>query len=61
MSKDKLGFDGKCQAMKNQVLHLGKLVRKFPGDPVIYCKFNKIKKDFKKLLKKNRREAKENY
>ena len=48
--KHKLGFDKECSAMKNHVLHLGKLVSKYPRDPHIYGHFISEKKKFKKLV-----------
>ena len=43
---NKLGFDKDCKFLKNKTLQLGKLVNKFPGDPVIYGKFLSSKKQF---------------
>jgi hypothetical protein len=57
--KDKLGFDGHCRNLKNKVLSLGNLVQKFPSDPVIYGNFQKTKKEFKRIVKKKHREARE--
>ena len=57
-NKDKLGFDGQCRKLKNEVLHLGKLVSKFPKDPLIHGKFISTKKAFKKLVKKKNWDAK---
>ncbi len=56
--QDKLGFDSECRQQKNQVLHLGKLVVKFPKDPVVYGQFITAKKSFKKLVKMKNWKAK---
>ncbi len=48
---NKVGFDYECKALKNYTLSLGKLVQKYPKDPIIYGKFISTKKLFKKTVK----------
>lgn len=57
-SQDKLGFDGQCRNLKNRVLHLGNLVKKYPKDPIIYGTFRKKKKEFKRMVAIKNKEAK---
>ena len=56
--KDKLGFDKDCHSLKNEVLNLGKLVKKYPKDPVIYGNFRRKKTFFKKFVKIKYKEMK---
>ena len=56
--KNKLGFDNDCRNIKNQVISLGKLVQKYPNDPVIYGNFIRMKKLFKRTVKRKYRETK---
>ena len=56
--KSKLGFDNDCKKLKDRVLHLGKMVSKFPNDPMIYGDYINHKKSFKKLVKRKYRESK---
>jgi exonuclease III len=51
---NKLGFDGECRLLKNAVLHAGKLVKKFPNDPIIYGSFISKKKQFKSHVKQKK-------
>jgi exonuclease III len=44
-------YDQDCNQLKNKVLSMGKLVMKYPKDPVIYGNFFKCKKRYKKLIK----------
>ena len=39
ISKDKLSFDSECRMMKNKVLSLANIVKRFPGDPIVYGNF----------------------
>ena len=57
--KDQMGFDNDCKSLKQQVLHLAKLLRQFPGDPIVYGHFISAKKDFQIYgSKKNHRNQK---
>ena len=49
-AQDKLGFDHEL------VLSLAKLVRQFPGDPIIYGNFKTVKKVCKSTVRKKRME-----
>ena len=55
--KDKVGFDSECRKMKNHVISLGKQVKRYQNDPVIYGNFLKKKKEFKKIVKLKYKEA----
>ena len=48
---DKMGFDRECRYLKNKVLNLAKLTRKFPNDPIIRGSFIKTKKLFKSTVR----------
>ena len=54
----KLGFDFDCTKLKQKVLSLGKLVKKFPKDPIIRGTFMTTKKMFKKVVRSKYKEAK---
>ena len=56
--KDKMGFDKDCKLLKQQVLHLAKLVRQFPGDPIVYGNFISAKKTFKSMVRRSNMETK---
>ena len=57
-----MGFDKDCKSLKvlhlakkslkQQVLHLAKLVRQFPGDPIVYGNFISAKTTFKSMVRK---------
>jgi hypothetical protein len=53
-------FDSSCRDLKHRVLHLGKLVQKYPSDPHIYGQFISVKKCYKKLIRKKEWEFKNN-
>ena len=59
MKQNKPGFDQECKLLKQQSLSLGKLVQKYPKDPVIHGKYILAKKKFKKTVKEKYKLAKD--
>ena len=54
-------FDKSCLELKREVQRFGKLISKFPSDPIVRGTFFVIKKAYKKLVNTKKRSLKNSY